>query len=787
MVRLKLMIRATRWLNERRADAVAIASLVLFFLAFFPQGVFGGRYLLAGDNFFYSYPMHTVAWRMIREGQLPLWSPYTLSGYPLLSMTQLGLAYPLTWGHSFLPSYVAEQIYVLAPFLLVPIFTYLYLRTVGRSPLAATLGALSFGYGGMMANPIGNSGMMTNAVLWLPLLLIGIERSRKGRFLPALFLATAAYTMSVLNGFAQGFVYAGILALGYASWLVLKGVSSPDSATSLRDRISTTQAWRPVLVVIGAALLSAGVAAFQILETARVVRRSVRSSLDYFSFTQGSLPPTFFLKSIIAPFFYWIDMHAYVPPLVLGFAVVAVFAYFRKPGADPRVLFWMLVAILACLLMLGSFTPLYKIVYRIPIVNLFRVPSRHTFEWTFAASVLAAYGWDTVGTWLSQKQLVDRRRTLHFVISLVLLGASIVVGVLWWRWVAALPSSPELRSTNAFSVYIWWKIAFVLATLATLWTVSRIVEKRLRFGMALVALLVLCFVEPSAMVNRWWAQGFDASRFNTISEATNFLKQFPPEQGRVYTRVDMMSEQYGSPPRYDCPNFSALWGLHNVGGYEPLLLDRYSRALGDVGLDTVRSLKTGVPDSSLLSNESHVLDILNTSFIISYQNLALSSQSDPTTALGWSVQGELLPQTTKTFASSPVVADSLEFVTTLSNSTEEPDDAVIARVEIFTTKGDVIERELRAGRDTAEWAHDRPDVRPFIKHRLAPIFDQVIVGEPNGYPAYRYKTSVPFGEPLEVLRFKVSNVSTSARLGIYSALVTDSKTQKRVPLYSLSL
>src|ERR687884_1277783 len=99
------------WWHTHGRDAAALAAIMLFFVAFFPHALFGGKYLLAGDDFFYSYPMRTVAWRMLRAGHLPLWSPYTLSGYPLLSMTQLGLGYPLTWGHLFLPGHIAEQVY----------------------------------------------------------------------------------------------------------------------------------------------------------------------------------------------------------------------------------------------------------------------------------------------------------------------------------------------------------------------------------------------------------------------------------------------------------------------------------------------------------------------------------------------------------------------------------------------------------------------------------------------------------------------------------------------------
>jgi hypothetical protein len=167
-----------RWWGVRRADAAAMLAVAGFLVLFFGWGIFRGGSFIGGDVFFYTYPLRATAWEMIRGGQLPLWTPHVLSGFPLLAMAQLGLGYPLTWGHLFLPARHAEMIYILAPFLLAPIFTYAYLREVGRSRLGALLGGLSFGYGGLMTNTYGMNAIPTNALMWLPLLLIACERAR---------------------------------------------------------------------------------------------------------------------------------------------------------------------------------------------------------------------------------------------------------------------------------------------------------------------------------------------------------------------------------------------------------------------------------------------------------------------------------------------------------------------------------------------------------------------------------------------------------------------------------
>src|SRR5438105_15174273 len=100
----------------RRADVSVLACVVLFFVCFFPHVIFGDRFIIAGDALYYSYPLRTVAWRMLRHGELPLWTPYVLSGYPLLSLAHVAIGYPLHWCYLYLFVLCSEQISVHSPF-----------------------------------------------------------------------------------------------------------------------------------------------------------------------------------------------------------------------------------------------------------------------------------------------------------------------------------------------------------------------------------------------------------------------------------------------------------------------------------------------------------------------------------------------------------------------------------------------------------------------------------------------------------------------------------------------
>src|SRR4030095_3394422 len=148
--------------KEHGADIAVISFIAIFFAIFFWRAIFRGEIIIGGDPLVYSYPLRMVAWETIRNGSLPLWTPLILSGYPMLSMAQVAMGYPLTWGYLFLPGHWAEQFYILAPYLLAPAFTYAYAREIGRSRMASALAGLSFGYGGLMLSSIGINGMLTN-------------------------------------------------------------------------------------------------------------------------------------------------------------------------------------------------------------------------------------------------------------------------------------------------------------------------------------------------------------------------------------------------------------------------------------------------------------------------------------------------------------------------------------------------------------------------------------------------------------------------------------------------
>jgi Bacterial membrane protein YfhO len=765
-------------LHKLKDEAGPAAVIVASFVAFFWPAIFSDRCFVSGDALVYSYPMREVAWDMIRGGALPLWTPHILSGYPLLSMTQLGIGYPLTWGYLFLPGHIAEEVYVLAPYLLAPAFIYAYLRTVNCSRLGSLLGGLSFAYGGFMVSSLGQTAMFTNAVMWLPLMLIAIERARTGRFLLCLAGAGAAYAMSVLTGQGQGFLYAGLIALGYGAFLGLtprdEFITPPEGGGS---RLSWFYRLKPLGVGLGGVVIGAGVAAFQIFETMQAQRLSIRSALTYEDFSFWSFTPLMVWQSFINPIYHYNqESTAYVALMAAPFALAAIIAAIRSPRRGLRVCFWLLVAALGLLLMMGDHTPLYRLLYRIPVINLFRHPWRHAFEWTLAVSMLAAFGWDAAArlftSALSGKDVKTRRQWRNDLIgALLLAGCVVAAGALMWF------ASYQIRSGQASwpvglgeTAHTLAKLACTLSLLVTVWWGWR--KMRPAGGGALLAMVIMlaCFWEQYLLASSWWfPQNRPASKFTQVSPPARFLEGRALEAGRIYTSFS----PWNSPDIIRCEphNLPARHGFHDAAGYEPLASKRYCQVFG--GCPGFETPIFGEPsDLQILDPRWQGLDLLNVRFVI-----------QPTPRQGWTEkdgarfasadarQFDLAAGSSVIFGGASAEVDTLSLVTVTANSTPLPQGAKVADLIIHTADGRRIEREIKAGVDTAEWAYERPDVKSVIRHSLPRVYARLPA---EGFSALRYWTKFDLGGKTAVDSVELKCVAEGVTLTVFKTTLYDS-------------
>lgn len=227
--------------GDRTATWIATIALVAIALAFWGDCIFGPWTPLAAgfqaqmqpwaseadlpgtdrqwspllwDSVAQFYPWRLLLARSMRGGELALWNPHQMCGYPFLSNAQSALFYPPNW---LLPLFEVKWGMGLLSWLhyaLAAVLTMLFGRKLGLGALPAAFVGIAFAFGGFMVTWT-ELPTLINSATWLPGALLGValiyERRRWG--LP---LLGASLAMALLAGHLQIAAYVWMVALVYA-------------------------------------------------------------------------------------------------------------------------------------------------------------------------------------------------------------------------------------------------------------------------------------------------------------------------------------------------------------------------------------------------------------------------------------------------------------------------------------------------------------------------------------------------------------------------------------------
>ncbi|MGH2367797.1 MAG: hypothetical protein ACRDI2_06325, partial [Chloroflexota bacterium] len=286
-----------------------------------------GRFIVLGDELsnadvFLAYrPAHAWLAEGLRQGELRLWNPFILGGFPL-AFSEYGWFSPLNWlplallgGHA--GYYAAVALYVG----LAAVATYGLARAGGASRPAAALAGIVFGQSLYVVGgaPLVNQG----AAYWaLPALLWGVHAHFGGARWAAPAL-TAALALTLLGSHPQLAIIATAPAVAYTLWLTVR----------------TRRPWR--LAALGlAGALGAAVSAVRFLPTIPLVVASERSGgLTFSASALGSVSPLALLSglsfpSLEIPRFLDPQWSAYLGPLPFLLAGVGTWHAWRR-GPHP--------------------------------------------------------------------------------------------------------------------------------------------------------------------------------------------------------------------------------------------------------------------------------------------------------------------------------------------------------------------------------------------------------------------------------------------------------------------
>lgn len=200
-------------------------------------------------------PWLRLAREEILHGRLPLWNPHQDGGEPLLGNAISALGSPLSWPPLLLGIDLGWNLSLLLRIVVAFAAAFLWLRDLGRSALAATLGAVAFALSGSFVAWLEHP--QTLVAAGVPLLLLFARRVARHAG-PREVTALAGSTFLVLSG---GHPETQLMAALLAAAVVIR-----ETLASRRF-----DAWLPP---VGAALLGLGLAAPLLLPFAEYFRES---------------------------------------------------------------------------------------------------------------------------------------------------------------------------------------------------------------------------------------------------------------------------------------------------------------------------------------------------------------------------------------------------------------------------------------------------------------------------------------------------------------------------------
>lgn len=358
--------------------------------------------LLAGNTIVNGDGLSTIVpdlpWmkNAIMGGEFPLWNPYLAGGTPRGILAGAPGLYPLNWLLIFIP--VVAQLYAFFALHLAigGAFMFRYLRKISCSPFVSTMVSIMYLFTVHMGGTRKEHTALIVSALYVPVILYFAEQYLQRQRLKWLFLCSGAMALQFLGGFLQYVIYTDMVVFFY----LLAG--AVHRKWKIKEILVRGTSW--VLAYFGIAML-------MILPTAQFMLYLANSSgqtMEFNAFISLSLHPVKLLMSMIPKLFgadVWSGLiqenysSGVDVELLLGGAAIALLLAsltLWKKQFYVRMMAGVLAGTLiyACM---GNLPQVAQIVYRIPALNMFRVPSRDLFLATFAALVLIALAMEEAG------------------------------------------------------------------------------------------------------------------------------------------------------------------------------------------------------------------------------------------------------------------------------------------------------------------------------------------------------------------------------------------------------
>lgn len=544
---------------------------------------------LITDPISQTFPWRFLTISAVKEGQIPLWNPYSFSGQPLLANIQSAPFQVLNLLFFILPFRVAWGSQIIISSILTGAFMYLFLRSLKLSQTSSVFGSFILPFTGFFIAWL-TWGTIVTTAMWLPLILFSInkiyEKISAGWFILLIF----SISQTIFSGHWQTAFYVMFASFLYLCFVYIKFKKNAS-----------------LLLSLAGILLGVTVALPQILPSLEFINLSARSLDQGYSAgrTDWFLPLSNVIQLLAPDFFgnpttynYWgiwnyAEFVSFIGIIPLGFALIALFIKFNQKT------YFILLILLS--LIFGLENPISKIPYTLNLSFFSSLqPSRIIFLFIFSMVVLTSFGLDF---FLKEK---FNKKFYFFSIIIIIILLSLFLTTIFGRnqlynsTIHGIDPAEIARRNLIFPILISF-IFLVIVVLKKLHARNRL-------------LILIIFLVTTGELFRFAYKFTPFSKINLIFPQTSIISYLENQEKpfRIMT----------TDRRIFHPNTPSAFKIESVDGYDPLYLKSYGQLVSvwqsQNSKATISSFNRIVTPQKL---DSSIINLLNVKYVLTFDEI----------------------------------------------------------------------------------------------------------------------------------------------------------------------
>jgi hypothetical protein len=555
----------------------AFAVLALLVIAMFGDVLIAPDTLLSQTGTDMS--LQFVSWRAfgfdeLRHGRLAFWTPHIFAGMPFLGGFQSALFYPPNLLHLVLSPAPAINAVIALHVFLAGAFMYMWAAGRGLHPIAALTSGCLFMFGQTLFLCVfaGHLSALCT-IAWAPLVMRVVDELFGERWLRYTLVGALVVAMQLFAGHPQFALYIAVAACLYAAPRLMRSEKRWQALGGL------------AMVYAGGALLAA-VQLAPGFDAAAESIRSVRVPYEFASML--SFPPENVLTALAPGIFgdrvrfpYWGRGYLWESTVFMGAGGLLLAAYGAVRGDRTIRRDALFAGAALFLLALGSHTPLFQIVYRLPVFGQLRGSAKFATPMVMCLVLVAGAGLHAflvrpgarprVAVWMTAAAIVIAAAGGAFAMT------SRTFTPPWWTtFVAFIEQTREsYLPADAYA-----SVDFVNAALSFASGALLVVG----VTTAVFAGLVWCF-----RFGRWPAYAIAALAMVEVATYARLSRPTFPLADLVPAGLERFSRDHPGDYRVlnlDNPNLSMFMNTRDIWGLDPGVSKRYAEFMAmSQGLD----------------------------------------------------------------------------------------------------------------------------------------------------------------------------------------------------------